>query len=622
MLAVSFMIQALLLCVSEAMTFTHRVALKSRRFPLAQQIVLAVDLIPLSVSPDLISRKRQSSRIQLLLICSSVESNATDTGATLVQCADDSRRAFAVIKVKTSEFVTGLVIDEEDSALVTEIICQSNKCLCKRTRSATQHNNIDALVTPPDLAGVARNRLRKRDTIDVAKWNNTDGGVITENIEIANKTFYVAILVVVESKLIRMFCQRQWSHCCPRSAINPTYTLCDEIKSYYLNVMAATKQLYSEIDNVHLKIILSVVDVVAISETRENVSYFDQYVKRGTVRDLDVQVAAKQANNIVERHPNYSDVDAALLFMGHDLIGSNGSSTIGGAYIGQVCSNKTAVIEERFGYTSFFTVIHELAHLLGAQHDGKFKGCGSLEPQLMSPRLNLKNRELAYVFTCCSLTFMYNILDTKSCTFRPPQVAVLNLNTRANKYLGQLVTKDEFWSLTNGESAIECKLKKDPCKGIYCRLNRNADKCGQYTGAGLPTLNGASCDSTGENWCMHGYCVPVNQTEFRNTAQQECDVSKQIRLPGDEKVTEKPAEPVTWASVLETVITVAGIILFCVGVPVCCPYRGRRNRLGGHGYPFFGGGYGGGGMGGFGAQEAGGVGDVGGGDLGGLDFQE
>jgi len=54
----------------------------------------------------------------------------------------------------------------------------------------------------------------------------------------------------------------------------------------------------------------------------------------------------------------------SISFCRGDLYGKSKSQTIGAAITGRVCSASysLALIEEAYGYRSFFTLIHEVAH--------------------------------------------------------------------------------------------------------------------------------------------------------------------------------------------------------------------------------------------------------------------
>lgn len=556
------------------LNFSHSVNFRSFRSSVQSQVVYAIHFTPLS-SHDGINRTPHRE-FQLLVICPEL---STGTSERLVRCTDDSRRAFVVIDRYPPQLVTGLIVHDKEPGMITDIMCKSSRCECRLLNSDANNSTIDILYS------AETDKKKEKRAIDISEL----AASVDEDIErldiSGNRTFFVPVLIFVDSYLIRKFCTKQWPQCCPVSRIAGDYTLCSEIRYYYLNVMAATKHLYEEIDNKDMKIVLSVMDVEAITETKASKSYFDAFVTPGRPSELDINIAAKEANRIAKLHPDYNDVAVALLFVGYDLAGESGPSTIGGAYSEQVCGfSKTAVIEERFGYTSFFTVTHELAHLLGAPHDGKFKDCGSTENQLMGWTFNKARPELSFVFSCCSLASMYNVLITKTCTFKPPTKNQVNLDIQHNKYLGEIVNKDQFCQLTNGDSFTSCS-SDSPCKGVLCKKSIDSSVCKLYVGSGLPTLNGEICDSTGSKWCMHGSCVPKNQTGFTNEEQRTCDITKRPREPAG--MVPERSNKFTGGRIFSRGVSMFGFLLLFVGLIIFSRENYRRRYREMRLYPFY-----------------------------------
>lgn len=171
--------------------------------------------------------------------------------------------------------------------------------------------------------------------------------------------------------------------------------------------------------------------------------------------------------------------------------------------------------------------------MLGAEHDGTFSDCGSTDNQLMGPALDKKNPEKLFILSCCSIATIYNELSGLMCLANPAENnTVIDFSSMDFKQLGELITRDEICKQVNGETYEACEIDDvnaytnlTACQGVYCK-KQGSVQCKQYKGSGVPTLNGMGCDEVGDNWCMHGECVPKNQTAFRNDEQRNCDVTR------------------------------------------------------------------------------------------------
>ena len=578
MMVIILLIIQLLMQTSDGLNYTHRITYQSFRSSVESQLIFTLQLSPLSLAKDeenhYLEFNSSSRRFyKLIVICTSDVMGTHDTPGGSVQCMDDSKQSFVVMNTSGPELVTGFILHTERGQ-VTDIVCKLNFCTCIVSDFDETVNKIKVLShTKRETPAATWQRNRRALEVSEDLTSKLDGGVDQLDAT-TNRTFHIPIIVFVDSYLIRKFCDKLWAHCCPSLRITENYTLCSEIRSYYLNIMAATKQLYADIDNDDLNIVLSVINVEAVAETAPYTSYFDRFLSDADYDEIDLNIALEEANIIVQGHALYTDAAVVILFMGHDLSGA-----LGAAYIGEVCNfPKTAIIKERFGYSSFFTISHELGHVLGSPHDGTYTNCGSKQNQLMGWVFNLAKTELSYVFSCCSLASIYSELRAKSCTFSPPRVPSVQLNT-SSKYLGEVISREMFCQLTNSGSYFSCPSDLS-CKGVRCRKSRDTNVCDFYEGIGLPALNGLSCDSSGDKWCMHGFCVPRNSTGFNNAAQKTCDVTKRL-IKAEEEVTDKQTTPVmnTGQVISHVTVAVLGFITFCAGMVVFSQEYFRRKNI-------------------------------------------
>ncbi|XP_051172405.1 venom metalloproteinase 3-like [Leptopilina boulardi] len=137
------------------------------------------------------------------------------------------------------------------------------------------------------------------------------------------------------------------------------------------------------------------------------------------------------------------DYDIAVLMLGNNIMYNGYSSDVGGvAYIGGACKQESnmiysaAIIKDNGAYSGVISATHELAHTLGATHDGDsnqlgpgFLGaieCPAVYGYIMSPISLGKNQ---FTFSSCSQRSISYFLnqDTAYCLRNYPVAKNLNL---------------------------------------------------------------------------------------------------------------------------------------------------------------------------------------------------
>lgn len=473
-------------------------------------------------------------------------------------CRDDRRHTFLAIRQSDNGVtVTGFFVSDTNSIL--EVVCMQD--LCNITETSVPKSTVDGhfIDRVEDASSRRRRSIRYPPHMSIAEQGGS-----------SHRDFYVPVLVMIDSTTVEEHCKRQWPTCCHQE-IN-TENLCDQVRDYYMNVMSANQQLFLDIDHDGMTIDVSVVDILVISKDGNN-SYFDQFVQlKNGVPTLPISKAAQYAISLTKSvSSSYNNIAASVTFVAHDLAGKSGQRTIGGAFPHSVCGRTAvAVIEERFGYSSFFTLIHELGHIFGSEHDGLFIDCGSTVDMLMGKTFNKNNPEFSFVFSCCSLAQMYYIMKRESCLQRrPANSSILSLAAYKSMQLGQLLTIDDYCRLTEGAHFKACARSQFDtegigfCKGVFCSNTKIKDDCAIKKG--LPALNGVACGFDGR-WCQYGDCVPRTKLyNFKNSLQRNCNITYKPR----QKVVTTPGVQLSWSQLyggwIKVIIILSSFLIFILG---------------------------------------------------------
>ncbi|KAL3985298.1 Reprolysin (M12B) zinc metalloprotease family protein [Acanthocheilonema viteae] len=229
-----------------------------------------------------------------------------------------------------------------------------------------------------------------------------------------------------------------------------------------------------------------------------------------------------------------------------DLLSPRGdSSTQGMAYIGVMChvAESASVVEDIGGMATAVIAAHELAHSLGAFHDGttgSAEKCG--KNYLMSSTVSSSDDEQKFFntfkFSPCSIQqiqlFFAN--GTADCLLRSKsrERRLRRTSQRKHRKPGEVLVQQNQCKIAFGPHYSVCPrkeyLSKDPCRRLWCqnRQLRKTDPC--ETKLYLPLLDGTKCGP--DKWCLGGNCIATNK-EKENCA--DLNSSMCVKLP-DEKL--------------------------------------------------------------------------------------
>ncbi|KHN78009.1 ADAM family mig-17 [Toxocara canis] len=268
---------------------------------------------------------------------------------------------------------------------------------------------------------------------------------------------------------------------------------------------------------------------------RTNKSENDTYSDNSTSMDLSMN-ALDAVHVVHEWISKYSEWlpphDHAIVITKFDLLSPKGdSSTQGMAYVGAMCrgSQSASVVEDIGAMATAMIAAHELAHSLGAFHDGSGESshCDSTLNYIMAPMVsgsddNEKFRN-SFKLSKCSLkqieTFLVN--DTSLCMRRHrgrEKRLRRTSNSAGRRKPGEIFLQQHQCKIAFGPDYGVCKhreylRKKDPCRRLWCK-NRNTKRFASCeTKNYLPLLDGTMCGPHKASWCIAGNCVDSNKED-------------------------------------------------------------------------------------------------------------
>ncbi|XP_064470032.1 venom metalloproteinase BumaMPs1-like [Ornithodoros turicata] len=219
------------------------------------------------------------------------------------------------------------------------------------------------------------------------------------------------------------------------------------------------------------------------------------------------------------------DQHIAILMTGLDMVVSTGENAwltgaAGVAVVGGLCTSNLnyAVAEDKAPiYSGIYVVAHELAHLLGALHDGtgEAKDCNFQDGYIMGANRPGPNH---YTFSTCSEASMMEHLlgSNQSCLISMSETSRYIPTTV--RLPGQNVTLDQYCSDSYGHYGFGFMEvdSNSSCKMYCCLMKSRSKGC---RAAAAP--DGYLCNSTQGHVCINGVCG--NREELMMSKEREED---------------------------------------------------------------------------------------------------
>ncbi|WAR10432.1 MIG17-like protein [Mya arenaria] len=312
----------------------------------------------------------------------------------------------------------------------------------------------------------------------------------------------VELLTVVDYKIYQF-----WYDLTKGSADRRTDTV-NLIALYMAYMVNAVDARFRSVDNMDLSVLHA---GLFIADTPEAAGWSEGTVTGGqqdSSKTLDAFTSwTNEQNGLPAR-------DHAMAFTGYDITsGSSGSDNAGVAGLGTICSSEsTSLVEWRFDFITMATAAHELAHSLGAVHDGSGNTCSADDSYIMAPRNSpglpaSKGRHPWLFSTCSQKSFKQRVdlLDAfgGNCLLRAAGSSRIATTPRP---MGKTYGADETCVNRYGAGSFVCRSVQSYdaiCRGMFC------NQPGSTLCYAVVPAEGTPCGAG--KWCERGVCVSSPQ---------------------------------------------------------------------------------------------------------------
>ncbi|XP_062621281.1 uncharacterized protein LOC134282887 isoform X2 [Saccostrea cucullata] len=208
--------------------------------------------------------------------------------------------------------------------------------------------------------------------------------------------------------------------------------------------------------------------------------------------------------------------DHLMLFTGEDLYEtrSDDPTVTGYAHVRTVCTKKSASInEDHGGFGGIITATHELAHSLGANHDGEQNHCRPEDQFIMTAMggdTNQATKLNPWKFSECSVEYFRDYIQElnnkgENCMLERPMDIDPNFREAIKDMPGQILGPNEQCKEKLGQGSYYgwaggLGRYQDICTNMACKNPKKKVSFHLYNAA-----RGTSCGN--KKWCINGECV-------------------------------------------------------------------------------------------------------------------
>ncbi|CAG2217469.1 unnamed protein product [Mytilus edulis] len=286
----------------------------------------------------------------------------------------------------------------------------------------------------------------------------------------------------------------------------------ESVKQYYSFLLNGMDAVYKNIQTTDYTINIKF-SAIIITQTVGDSPWTEAIVdSEGEVNSL---ISLSNFSTWINTSPGLPSHDHAMLMTKYSL--AYGSSNAWGvAYMSTMCKTKSqSIVRDVFAFDRIVTAAHEVAHSLGAEHDGTENDCLSENHNAMGvgrfPKFNITLSTNSWKFSVCSTNYFTEYIDSldsdgDNClkTFGPDYNATA-LNQFNNILPGQFYGVDEQCINIKGSGSALCRGLYEGnysqiCNVMYCLKPEDPRYCNRFTpGDGTPCGDG--------KWCIRGICT-------------------------------------------------------------------------------------------------------------------